>query len=130
MTDLLNDTNWPLLICLLLWTPISLITAVYEPIREQIKPGTITIIGETHKKPESVELFQSLVLDVIRDHHCIVIGLEIASDQQMILDAVMQGRASVNEISLWTPIDHPPYRRMIENLAEFKRQSQCIKYVF
>ena len=79
-----------LLICVLLWTPISSIAAVYNPILKQIKPDTITFIGESHKKPESVELFQNLVLDVIKAHHCVVVGLEIASDQQTTLDAVMQ----------------------------------------
>ena len=65
----------------------------------------------------------------IKNHQCVVIGLEIASDQQTVLDAVVQGRASVNEIALWPPLDHPPYRRMIENFAELKRQGQCIKVI-
>jgi len=109
--------------------PISSLAASYAHIIAQIKPNTITIIGETHKKAESVELFQGLALDVIRHYQCVVIGLEIASDQQRILDAVMQGRASVNEIVLWPPLDHPPYRRMIESFAEIKRQGLCIKVV-
>ena len=96
---------------ILLLLPITSLAAIYDPILEQIKPGTITIIGETHKKTESVELFQSLVLDVIKHYQCVVIGLEIASDQQTVLDAVMQGRASVNEIVLWPPLDHPAYRQ-------------------
>ena len=41
----------------------------------------------------------------------------------------MQGKASVNEISLWPPIDHPPYRHMIENFAELKRQNHCITLI-
>jgi uncharacterized iron-regulated protein len=72
--------------------PITSLAANYAPILEQIKPNTITIIGESHKKSESVELFHNLALDVIRHYQCVVIGLEIASDQQTILDAVMQGR--------------------------------------
>ena len=101
----------------------------YDHLLEQIKPGTITIIGETHKKAESVELFQNLALAVIKHYQCVVIGLEIASDQQTILDAVMQGRASVNEIALWPPLDHPPYRSMIESFAGLKQQGKCIKVV-
>ena len=46
-----------------------------------------------------------------------------------ILDAVVQGRSSVNEIALWPPLDHPFYRRIIENFAELKRQGQCIKVI-
>jgi hypothetical protein len=109
--------------------PISSIPAVYDPILEQIKPDTITIIGESNKKTESVELFQNLVLDAIRNHHCVVIGLEIASDQQAALDAVMQGKSSVNKIQLWPPVDHVAYRRMIENFAEFKLKGQCIRVI-
>jgi hypothetical protein len=71
--------------------PISSLAAIYDPIFKQIKTGTITIIGESHKKMESIELFKNLSLDVIKHHQCVVIGLEIASDQQTILDAVMQG---------------------------------------
>ena len=89
--------------------PITSLAASYAPIIEQIKQDTITIIGESNKKTESIELFKSLVLDTIKNYQCVVIGLEIASDQQTILDAVMQGRASVNEIALWTPLDHPPF---------------------
>lgn len=53
-------------------------------------------------------MFQNLALDVVRRYQCVIIGLEIASDQQTILDAVMQGRAPANEIALWPPLDHPP----------------------
>lgn len=109
--------------------PITTLAASYAPIIEQIKPDTITIIGETHKKAESIELFKNLVLDTIKNYQCVVIGLEIASDQQTILDAVMQGRASVNEIVLWPPLDHSLYRHMIESFAGLKRQGQCIKVV-
>jgi uncharacterized iron-regulated protein len=108
---------------------LSTLAASYDPILEQIKPGTITIIGESHKKVESVELFQNVALDVIKQYQCVVIALEIASDQQTTLDAVMQGRASVNELTLWPPLDHPPYRTMIESFAEFKQQGQRIKVV-
>jgi hypothetical protein len=117
------------LIPIFLWLPVASLAAVYDPILEQIKPGSITIIGESHKKTESVELFLSLALDVIRHYQCVVIGLEIASDQQSTLDAVMQGRASVNDVALWPPIDHPPYRRMLENFAALKRQGLCLKVI-
>lgn len=114
---------------ILLLLPIPSAAAVYGPILERIKPGSITIIGENHKKVESVELFQNLVLDVIRNDQCVVIGLEIASDQQAALNAIMQGRASASDIALWPAIDYPTYRRMIETFAEFKRQGQCITLV-
>jgi hypothetical protein len=114
-------------ILMLLPPPSS--AAVYDPILERIKPGTITIIGETHKRVESVELFQSLVSEVIQHHQCVVIALEIASDQQANLDAVMQGRAPASDIALWPAIDYPSYRRMIEAFAGLKRQGQCITLI-
>jgi hypothetical protein len=114
---------------MLLLLPTLSAAAVYGPILERVKPGTITIIGENHKRVESVELFQSLALDVVRHHQCVVIGLEIASDQQAILNAVMQDRAPAGAIALWPAIDYPPYRRMIEAFAELKRQGQCIKVI-
>jgi DNA-binding transcriptional regulator YdaS (Cro superfamily) len=114
---------------ILLLLPVPSAAAVYSPILEQIKPGTITIIGEIHKRIESVELFQSLVSETIRHDQCVVIALEIASDQQATLDSVIQGRVPASAIELWPAIDYPSYRRMIEAFAELKRQGQCITLV-
>lgn len=105
------------------------LAAFYDPILEQIKPGSITIIGETHKHAESVELFQNLAVETLSRYRCVVIGLEIGSDQQPLLDAAMQGKASVNEITLWPPLDHSSFRLMIEQLARFKQQGECIKVI-
>jgi hypothetical protein len=118
-----------LLARLLLLLPAASLAAVYDPILEQVTPRSITIIGESHKRPESIDMFRSLALAVAGRHRCVVVGLEIASDQQAILDAVMQGRASVNDVALWPPIDHPPYRRMLENFAALKQQGLCIEVI-
>lgn len=109
--------------------PTMTVATVYDPILDQIKPGTITIIGETHKKPESSVFFQNLVLDALTKQRCVVVGLEIASDQQQVLDAVMSGKTFVQTIKPWASIDHLIYRRMIETFAEYKRQGQCIRVV-
>ncbi|SJM94272.1 hypothetical protein [Crenothrix polyspora] len=109
--------------------PISSLAATQDPILEQIKPNTITIIGESHKRPESSEFFQTLVSDTIKNHQCVVVGLEIGSDQQATVDKIMQGRALTNEIKLWPQIEHPPYQRMIENFASLKAQGQCINII-
>jgi hypothetical protein len=121
--------TFPMILLILLLFPIHPLAAGYDPIVEQIRSNTLTIIGETHKKIESVELFENLALAAMKHYQCVVIGLEIASDQQKMLDAVMQGQASVNEINLWPPVDHPPYRHLIEVFAGFKRQGLCIKVV-
>ena len=84
----------------LLISPL-LYAAFDEPILKQIKPGVITIIGETHKSIESVVWFQHLVSETLKHHQCVVIGLEISSDQQSILDDVIERKASVNDNTLW-----------------------------
>jgi len=120
----------PILKFLIFMLYISPLWAVpYGPVIDDITPGSITIIGESHRRIESVELFQDLVLSAISRYRCIVVGLEIASDQKAILDAVMQGRVSVKDVALWPPIDHPPYRHMIENFAALKRQDLCLKVI-
>lgn len=101
---------------------------IYDPLLAQLKPDKITIIGGSHKKTESVALFKSLALAAIKQYRCIVIGLEIASGKQTILDAVVQGGA-FNELALWPALDHPPYLSMIESFAGLKRQGQCIKLI-
>ena len=65
--------------------PTTLYAASYDPILGQIKPYSITLIGESHKKVESVSLFKNLVLDALKEYPCITVGLEIASDQQPVL---------------------------------------------
>ena len=103
--------------------------AVYDPILKELKPGTITIIGETHRRAESVQMFQSLMIDYLRQKKCLSVGLEIASDQQPFVDPVMQGRASAYEIKISTIIDHPPMRKMIDNMVALKRKGACLKVI-
>ena len=62
-------------------------------ILDKIKLGTITIIGETHKHPESLILFQPLISNHLKHNKCLTVGLEIASNQQSIIDKIKQGRA-------------------------------------
>ncbi len=115
-----------LLLCLL---PTSLYAAIYDPILDHIKPDSITLIGESHQKVESIRLFQNLALDALKTFPCIIVGLEIASDQQPVLDDVMLGTQTVNDIEFWPPIDHFAFRSMIEYFAALKRQGQCITVV-
>jgi hypothetical protein len=54
----------------------------YGPVIDDMTPGSITIIDESHGRVESVELFQSLALAAADRYRCVIVGLEIASDQQ------------------------------------------------
>jgi hypothetical protein len=67
--------------------PVASLADSYGPILDQIKPNTITIVNESHKKP-SLLMFKSLALVGIKNYQCIVIWLKIISDQQTILNAV------------------------------------------
>jgi uncharacterized iron-regulated protein len=116
------------IIVVLIFSPL-VSAAGYDPILKQIQPGVITILGETHKKTESLEIFQNLALGILRRYHCVVVGLEIASDQQAMLDSVLMDKASADILMLWAPVNHPAYRRMLNSLGALKRQGHCIKVV-
>ena len=87
-----------------------------------IKPDSITIIGETHRHPESINLFQSLIQSHLKNNQCLTVALEINSNQQSVIN---QGKVSDIEIS--SIIDHPAYRKMIADLVTQQRNGACLK---
>ena len=103
--------------------------ATYGPILAQLKPATITIIGETHKRTESIQVFQGLMTDYLRQKKCLTVGLEINSEEQLVIDRVMQGRAVAAEIKISTIIDHPPMRKMIDDFAALKKEGACLEVI-
>ncbi len=105
------------------------VAAEHDPILKEIKPGAIIIIGESHKKIESVQLFQGLVTDYLKQGQCLAVGLEIASNQQAVIDRIMQGRAAAADMEIAPMIEHPPFRKMIDDLAALKRNGACLKLV-
>lgn len=100
-----------------------------NPILKGIKPHSITIIGETHKRPESFQLFQSIINDYLQKNKCLTVALEIASNQQSVIDQVIQGNDKVYDIEVASPIDHPDFRILIENLAEIQKHNDCVKII-
>ncbi|NOR70659.1 MAG: hypothetical protein GQ532_13365 [Methylomarinum sp.] len=106
-----------------------LVAGDYQSIADQIKPNTITIIGETHKHPESITLFQSLISNHLKKNKCLTVGLEIASNQQSIIDKIKQGRAVVSDIEIPPMIDHPAFRKMIESLVKLQKTNECLKLI-
>ncbi len=101
--------------------------AVNDPILKAIQPGTFTIIGETHHQRESIRLFQSLVTNYLQQNRCLTVALEIASNQQPVIDRVAQNRATASDIKIPSMIDHPPFRKMIDDLAALKHKGACLK---
>lgn len=101
----------------------------HSSILESIKPYNLTIIGETHKRPESYRLFQSLVDDYLKQHRCLAVALEIASSQQEVIDRFIENKAKTSDIEVTPPIDHPEFRSLIENLTKLQRQNTCFKLI-
>ncbi|BBL57013.1 hypothetical protein [Methylomonas koyamae] len=99
----------------------------FADIEHNIKPGNIVIIGETHQQPESPRFFKGLVEATIAKYQCVSIGLEIERDQQAIIDDVMAGKEPASKIKIPFPIDHAGMRWMIEQFAELKRQTPCLR---
>ncbi|MBV6447457.1 MAG: hypothetical protein FCKEOINB_01086 [Nitrosomonas sp.] len=101
----------------------------HHPILANIKPHSITIIGETHKRPESFQFFQSIINDYLQNHKCLTVALEIASNQQSTIDQVIKSSAKVSDIEVAPPIDHPDFRLMIESLVNWQRDNECFKLI-
>jgi len=94
-----------------------------------MEPGGISIIGEYHKRPESVQFFQSVISKYLQQDKCLVVALEIASNQQMILDGIVEGKSTVSDVEIPSIIDHPAFRAMINDLAEVARRNDCLKVI-
>lgn len=101
----------------------------HQSILESIKPYSVTIIGETHKRSESTQFFQSLINNYLQNHKCLTVALEIASNQQSTIDQVIKDNAEVSDIEINPPIDHPDFRFMIENLVNLQRNNDCFKLI-
>lgn len=119
---------------LILLVLLLLSTSVYaesnhHPIIASIKPHSVIIIGETHKRPESFQFFQSIIDDYLQKNKCLTVALEIANNQQSTIDQVIKGNAKVSDIEVAPPIDHPDFRLMIESLVNLQRNSDCFKLI-
>lgn len=108
-------------------TPLSSLhaysTETQNRIIENLKPNSITIIGEYHKKPESIQYFQELISRYFKQGKCLVVALEIASSQQQILDAIVVSNATSSSIKIAQMIDHPPIRTLLDDLARMKEKN-------
>ena len=119
------------LFCFLMISTITHLAtaAVYDHILKGIRPSTITIIGESHKQIQSVQLFQRLVKNFLQQNHCLTVGLEIASNQQTVIDRLLQDRKTASDIEIPPMIDHLPFRKMIDDLAALKQNGACLKLI-
>ncbi len=92
-----------------------------------MQPNSITIIGEHHRRPESIQLFQSIISKYLRQDKCLIVALEIASSQQVVLDEIVASKSKVSDIEIAPMIDHSSFRSLINDLAEMARSNNCLK---
>lgn len=101
----------------------------YNRILEGMTPNSITIIGETHKKPEAIEYFQSLITSYLQQSKCLTIALEIASSQQSLLEGMTEGKAMATDIKIAPAIDHLPFRDLLKKLTGIRKHNDCVKLI-
>jgi len=106
-----------------------LLAGEYSPITEQLKPNSITIIGEIHQHPESIKLFQELIRSYLKNNSCLTVALEINNNQQSIIEKIMQGRAVASDLKISSIIDQPALRNFINSMARLKGDGACLSII-
>ena len=104
-------------------------TTVYDRIAQGLTPNSMTLIGESHQRPESIVFFESLITHYLQQNKCLTVALEISSGQQSLIDEIQQGQATVANLKIASPIDHPSLRKLIQDLAEMRINGKCLKLV-
>lgn len=79
------------------------------------------LLGERHRRPESVRLFLEVVQGLSARGTCPVIGLEISETEQPALNRLAAGDTTADAIRVPGVIDHPAYRELLAALAEIPR---------
>ncbi len=121
---------WWLLVAIVLLSSLpAAATPVYDRVVQRMVPNSITLIGESHQRPQSAQFFKSLVDGYLQQHQCLTVALEIASSQQPVIDEMVQGRAVVSAVKIAPMIDHPPFRALIEDLARMRGNGACLELV-
>lgn len=94
---------------------------------ELTRNNQVVIVGETHRRPESARFITETVTEYLRKGKCLIVGLEIRSHQQPILERAFNNRASISSIQLSSIIDHPGYHRMLASFKDHIRKGECLK---
>ncbi len=118
-----------LTIIILLFSSPTYSSDAYKSIHDGIVPNSITIIGESHRRPETVKFFESLITEYLQHNKCLIIALEVASNQQTVIDKVIQGKAVVADIEISSIIDHTPFRSFISDMIEIRKHNDCLQII-
>jgi hypothetical protein len=115
------------LFCLLLSLPLQ--AGDVDPILDGMTPGSITFIGESHKRIESAMLVNGLVTAAVERGQCPILALEIADSQQPAINRVLNQGYPISDIDIPASIDHLPMRKLIGHMATLKTRSPCLSVV-
>jgi hypothetical protein len=124
--------NWirpNLLISLLLTLLILTIFGCAErlSLSEFLRKDQIVIVGETHRLSESTQLVTDTVAQYLQSGKCLIVGLEIPSHQQSILDRALNNKGPISSIQLSSFIAHPGYRGMLASFRDHLQKGKCLK---
>ncbi len=111
---------------------ISSISAHSFSVTEFFTPNNVVIVGETHRRTESTQFVTNTVAEYLQGGKCLIVGLEIPSHQQPVLERAFLSvwrlnRVSISSIPLSSLIDHPGYRKMLASFRDQIRQGKCLK---
>jgi hypothetical protein len=101
-------------------------------IPQLLKNKDVVIVGETHRHPESTQFVTNTVSKYLQDGKCLIVGLEIPSNQQPVLERAFLRtwrlyRVSIPSIPLGSIIDHPGYRKMLASFRDQIWQGKCLR---
>lgn len=65
----------------------------------------------------------------MQQNKCLIVALEIASSQQLLLDEIAEGRTVVANIEIAPIIDHPSFRALINELIKMRKHNDCLKLI-
>jgi hypothetical protein len=102
---------------------------IQSQILKNLEPYSIMIIEETHRQPGSIQFFQSLINKYLQQDKCLTVAFEIASNQQLLIEEIMQCRGAVADIQIASMIDHPAFRALIRDLVKIYRDGTFLKLV-
>ncbi|MBI2485798.1 MAG: hypothetical protein HYW01_02340 [Deltaproteobacteria bacterium] len=112
---------------LILTSPIA---ALAFSVPQLLEDKDVVIVGETHRRPESTQFVTNTVAEYLQGGKCLIVGLEIPSHQQPVLERAFKKRVSISSISsipLSSIIDHPGYRKMLASFRNQIREGKCLK---
>jgi len=99
---------------------------VAEKLARRLRPGTVLILGEHHRRQESTEIMADVVSAYLKDGGCLAVGLEIANSQQGNLDRALAGTQPLSAVQINPIIDHPGLRVLLARLRALVTDESCL----